>query len=86
MIITADEQLRGGKQLPLKAIVDDALAMGGCESIRNVFVYERSASACPIGPPSDLMLSLPQSTSAIDRGRPAWVSSSSCACLEKLSP
>jgi acetyl-CoA synthetase len=32
MVITADEQARGGKHLPLKAIVDEALAMGGCEA------------------------------------------------------
>ena len=45
-VITANYQMRGGKELPLKAIVDDALAMGGCDTIRNVFVYERTASAC----------------------------------------
>ena len=45
-IITANYQMRGGKELPLKAIVDDALAMGGCDSVRNVFVYERTATAC----------------------------------------
>ena len=28
MVITADEQVRGGKHLPLKAIVDEALALG----------------------------------------------------------
>jgi len=42
MVITADEQQRGGKALPLKAIVDEALALGGCESIRNVIVYKRT--------------------------------------------
>jgi acetyl-CoA synthetase len=42
MVITADEQLRGGKQLPLKSIVDDAIALGGCESIQNVIVYQRT--------------------------------------------
>jgi acetyl-CoA synthetase len=42
MVITADEQVRGGKQLPLKAIVDEALAMPGCETIANVIVYKRT--------------------------------------------
>jgi len=42
MVITADEQLRGGKQLPLKAIVDEAIGLGGCDSIRNVIVYKRT--------------------------------------------
>ncbi|WP_295643142.1 AMP-binding protein, partial [uncultured Methylibium sp.] len=42
MVITADEQARGGKALPLKAIVDEALALGGCETIRNVIVYKRT--------------------------------------------
>ncbi len=41
-VLTCDEQLRGGKQLPLKAIVDEALAMGGCDSIKNVVVYKRT--------------------------------------------
>ncbi|BEP61409.1 acetate--CoA ligase [Variovorax sp. V213] len=44
-VITANYQLRGGKELPLKAIVDDGIALGGCESIRTVFVYERTATA-----------------------------------------
>ena len=47
-IITANYQKRGGKEMPLKAIVDDAFALGGCESIRNVFVYERTSTACPM--------------------------------------
>ncbi|MBZ4200748.1 MAG: AMP-binding protein, partial [Methylotenera sp.] len=34
-IITADGQFRGGKSMPLKNAVDEAIAMGGCESIKN---------------------------------------------------
>ena len=41
-VITADEQARGGKHLPLKAIVDEALGLGGCEKIRSVIVYQRT--------------------------------------------
>jgi len=42
MVITADEQLRGGKTLPLKSIVDEALALDGCETVRDVIVYQRT--------------------------------------------
>ncbi len=42
VVITADEQVRGGKQLPLKAIVDEALAMGGCDAVKNVVIYQRT--------------------------------------------
>ena len=45
MVITADEQARGGKSLPLKNIVDDALALGGCDSVANVIVYKRTRGA-----------------------------------------
>jgi acetyl-CoA synthetase len=43
-VITADYQVRGGKQLPLKSIVDEALAMGGCDTIKNVIVYKRAGA------------------------------------------
>jgi acetyl-CoA synthetase len=43
MVITADEQMRGGKQLPLKSIVDEALALDGCEAVRDVIVYRRTS-------------------------------------------
>ncbi|MES2423976.1 MAG: acetate--CoA ligase [Pseudomonadota bacterium] len=45
-VITASYQLRGGKELPLKSIIDEAIAMGGCESIKNVIVYQRTATDC----------------------------------------
>ena len=41
-VITADEQMRGGKPLPLKSIIDDALGMGGCDAVRSVIVYRRT--------------------------------------------
>ena len=45
-IITADEQCRGGKSIPLKPAVDEAIALGGCESIKTVVVYQRTGAAC----------------------------------------
>ena len=45
-VITSNYQMRGGKELPLKAIVDEGLGMGGCETIRTVFVYQRTPTAC----------------------------------------
>ncbi len=45
-VITSNFQMRGGKELPLKAIVDEGLALGGCESIKNVYVYQRTSTAC----------------------------------------
>ncbi len=45
-VITANYQMRGGKELPLKAIVDEGIAMGGCESIKTVIVMQRTATAC----------------------------------------
>ena len=42
LVITADEQLRGGKQLALKSIVDEALSLDGCEAVRHVIVYRRT--------------------------------------------
>ena len=45
-VITANYQMRGGKELPLKTIIDEALAMGGCDSVHTVLVYERTATAC----------------------------------------
>ncbi|MFN7219245.1 MAG: AMP-binding protein, partial [Burkholderiales bacterium] len=41
-VITSDEQMRGGKALPIKAIVDEAIAMGGCEHMKTCIVYKRT--------------------------------------------
>lgn len=45
-VITANFQMRGGKELGLKSIVDEALALGGCDTLRNVLVYMRTATPC----------------------------------------
>ncbi|MBB4514966.1 acetate--CoA ligase [Paraburkholderia fungorum] len=46
-VITADEQVRGGKTLPLKTIVDEALAMSGTEGIKTVAIYRRTGGRIP---------------------------------------
>ena len=56
MVITADEQMRGGKQLPLKSIVDEALALGGCDGIRQVIVYRRTGGNIAWHPERDVWM------------------------------
>src|SRR6266511_1214473 len=56
MVITADEQVRGGKQLPLKAIVDEAIALGGCETVKDVIVYRRTGRKVAWEPARDRWL------------------------------
>ena len=47
-VITADEQMRGGKALPLKPVVDEALLMiaakGGTDTVKSVVVYKRTGN------------------------------------------
>lgn len=42
LVITSDIQYRGGKTLPLKAAVDEALNLGGSESIINTVILKKS--------------------------------------------
>ncbi|HEY3300209.1 MAG TPA: acetate--CoA ligase [Methylophilaceae bacterium] len=42
LVITADGQYRGGKAMPLKPAVDEALTLGGCENVEKVIVYKRT--------------------------------------------
>lgn len=44
LVITADEQKRGGRNIPLKKAVDEALAQPGGEAVSNVIVYRRTGS------------------------------------------
>ncbi|HEY3327325.1 MAG TPA: acetate--CoA ligase [Novimethylophilus sp.] len=43
LVITSDGQFRGGKAMPLKPAVDEAIALGGCESVQHVVVLKRTA-------------------------------------------
>src|ERR671938_73457 len=52
-VITADGQFRGGREIPLKPVVDEAFAMGGCEKVKDVIVYKRSGSNVPMQAPRD---------------------------------
>jgi acetyl-CoA synthetase len=48
LVIAADEQCRGGKNIPLKPAVDEAFGLGGCEGVRHVVVYRRTGGAVPM--------------------------------------
>lgn len=72
-VITADEQVRGGKHLPLKAIVDEALALGDCDKVRNVVIYKRTGGNISVAAGRDLwMHELVAAQSAVCE--PEWVS------------
>lgn len=42
VVITANEGLRGGKVIPLKSMVDEALNSASCSSVINTIVYQRT--------------------------------------------
>ena len=52
-LITADGQMRGGKEIPLKPAIDEAFGMGGCEGVKNVIVYKRTGSKIAMQSPRD---------------------------------
>ncbi len=72
LVITADEQVRGGKHLPLKAIVDEAIGLGGCESVKHVVVYRRTGAAVAWHPVRDRWLDEEMAAQA-DTCEPEWV-------------
>ena len=45
IVITADESMRGGKKIPLKATVDEAVERVEC--VRKVFVSKRTGADVP---------------------------------------
>jgi acetyl-CoA synthetase len=44
-VITSDGQYRGGREIALKPVVDEAFALGGCDGVKNVIVYRRTGTA-----------------------------------------
>ncbi|MFM0070629.1 acetate--CoA ligase [Paraburkholderia sediminicola] len=71
-LVTSDEQMRGGKALPLKNIADEAIAMGGCDAVKSVIVYKRTGGKIAWNESRDLwMHELTQAES--DQCAPEWV-------------
>ena len=56
LVFTADAQVRGGKVIPLKAALEDALALGGCGAVRQVVVYQRTGTEVTWHPQRDVWL------------------------------
>lgn len=79
-VITANVQRRAGRDLPLKAVLDDALAQGGCDSVTSVLVHERTPAPWPRQPERDFSyaeLVTPQATTcaaeAVEAEHPLFI-------------
>ena len=73
-VLTADGQMRGGKEIALKPTVDEAIAMGGCGSLQHMVVYKRTGSNIDMQEGRDVWLSdLVQNQP--DVCEPTWVNS-----------
>jgi len=53
LVVTADEGVRGGKKIPLKANVDEALTRPGTNSVETVIVVKHTGGAIAMQPPRD---------------------------------
>ncbi|MBA8882834.1 acetate--CoA ligase [Dokdonella fugitiva] len=53
LVITADEGVRGGKKVPLKVNVDEALQRPGTNSVETVLVVRHTGGAVAMQPPRD---------------------------------
>ncbi len=73
MVITADEQVRGGKTLPLKTIVDEAFTLGGCDSVRQVIVFQRTGNKVAFHAGRDVWMHEVMASQS-DVCAPEWVS------------
>ena len=71
-VITADGQFRGGKEIALKPMVDEGIALGGCAGIKKVVVYKRSGSQIAMTPGRDLWWEEATRGQA-DTCEPTWV-------------
>ncbi|MGB7541080.1 MAG: acetate--CoA ligase [Burkholderiales bacterium] len=71
-VITADGQMRGGKEIPLKPAIDEALSLGGCEGVKSVIVYQRTGTAITMQSPRDKWWH-DVSNGQADTCEPTWV-------------
>jgi acyl-coenzyme A synthetase/AMP-(fatty) acid ligase len=85
VVITADEGRRGGKTIPLKAIVDDAVE--GIEIVKTVIVAERTGADVKMKPGRDHLAHEKHSQASAGRvranGCPQKIRSSYCTRLAR---